>query len=81
MDLSNLYSDLSTTSDSGVGNGTTVDFVLSQYPKNILDPLVTLNGIKRRYTTDYTINLATKTISFVVAPVLGQTINITYKYI
>jgi hypothetical protein len=80
-ELSNLYSDLSVSSDSGVGNGSAVDFILAHTPKNVLEPLVTLNGVKRRYTTDYTITIATKTVSFVTAPAVGQIINITYKYI
>lgn len=79
--LSNLYSDLSTASDSGTGNGSTTDFVLSQKPVNTLDPVITLNGIKQRYTTDYSITLSTKTLSFVTAPAIGQVINATYRYI
>lgn len=81
MKLSNLYLEFSTASDSGIGNGSAVDFVLSQTPKSTLEPLVTLNGIKRRYTTDYTINLGTKTVTFVDAPAAGQTINIIYRYV
>lgn len=80
-DLSNLYLDLATASDSGVGDDTTVNFVLSQTPKSTLTPLVTVDGIKRRYTTDYTITLGTKTLSFVVAPKKGQIINATYPYV
>ena len=79
--LTNTWLEFGTASDSGIGNGSAVDYVLAQKPVNILDPIVSLNGVKRRYTTDYTINLGTKTVSFVVAPSVGQTINITYKYV
>jgi hypothetical protein len=79
--LSNLYSDLSTRSDSGTGNGSAVDFILTSTPKNELDVLVFVDGLKMRITTHYTVTLATKTVSFVTAPATGQNINIVYKYV
>lgn len=80
-ELSNLYSDLSTQSDSGTGNGSTVDFVLTNTPKNMIDTLVFVDGLKMRLTTHYTLTIATKTVSFVTAPAAGQNINIIYKYV
>jgi hypothetical protein len=80
-ELSNLYSELSTKSDGTTGNGSTTDFILTSTPKSELDVLVFVNGLKLRYTTHYTVTLATKTVSFVTAPAAGQNINIVYKYV
>jgi hypothetical protein len=76
--LSNEFLDLSYASDSGAGDGSTVDFVTSSKIKGTSTTSVYVNGIKKFLTTHYTINLSNHTITFVTAPALGQKINITY---
>lgn len=76
--LSNEWVDLTMVSDSAIANGSTTDYVTTQNIKSIVGTTVTLNGLDRKITSDYTINLSTNTISFVSAPALGTTIKIKY---
>jgi hypothetical protein len=76
--LKNDWVDLEMISDSGAGNGTTVDFVTTSNIKSSNSTLVFVDGLLRNITTDYTISLVTDTVSFVIAPAYGQKINIRY---
>lgn len=76
--LSNEWVDLTCVSDSGTGNGSTTDYVLSSEIKSLNGLFVYLNGLLQLYTTHYTANLGTKTVSFATAPAAGQKINIRY---
>lgn len=62
---------------SGTVNGSNQAFTLSQTPVDPLDSVkVFLDGIKRDYTTEWTISGTT--ITFVTAPVVGQTVRVEY---
>ena len=76
--LANEWVDLEMVSDSGTGNGVTTDFVTSQNIKSTVGTTVFLDGLARKITTDYTVTLATNTISFTSAPAAGQSIVIKY---
>lgn len=62
---------------SGTVNGTNKNFLLSSTPLTPGTVIVYLNGIKQELTTDYT--FATATISFVNAPVTGQSVSVVYS--
>lgn len=76
--LTGKYIDNVFESDSGSGNGATVAFVLSNTPHSQTNVKVFVNGIRQQLTTDYSVTLATKTITFVTAPANGQSIDIDY---
>lgn len=62
---------------TGTVNGVNTDFVLAATPiTNSLN--VYLNGARLQITTDYT--LATATITFLTAPLLGSVILCDYQY-
>lgn len=72
-----LFSESTNTTISGDVNGVNVDFVLSHTP--IDESLsVYLNGIFQTTSSDYT--LSSLTVSFLVAPVAGDIITVTYQY-
>lgn len=60
---------------SGVIDGVNKNFVLTQQPKAIEYLDVYLNGLN---DTDYSVVLATKTITFTIAPALGQIVTASY---
>lgn len=76
--LTNEWVDLEMVSDSGTGNGTATDFVTSQNIKSTVGTTVAVDGLIRKITTDYTVDLNTNTIAFTVAPAVGQSVNIKY---
>lgn len=76
--ITNDWVDLSFASDSGSGNGSTVDFVTTYDLKSQNTVWVTVDGLLLTITTHYTVTVATKTITFVTAPVAGQKITIKY---
>ena len=78
MRLATEWLDLNFASESGTGNGSATDFSLSYTPKSGNSIWVMVNGLQKMITADYTVNLATKTISFVVAPASAQSINVKY---
>lgn len=78
MILTTDWIDLQWVSDSGTGNGTATDFVLSEYPKTSINIMVSINGLKKTFGVDYTVNLSTKTVTFTTAPAVAQKINCTY---
>ena len=59
-----------------VGNGVSVDFVLTDTPASALMLTVSSNGIINIPTTEYT--LSNKTITFVTAPEIGQKLIFSY---
>lgn len=62
---------------SGTVNGSNTAFVLSSTPLTPGTVQVFLNGIKQELTTDYT--FSTATITFVNAPVTGQSVSVVYS--
>lgn len=62
---------------SGTVNGSNTAFVLSQTPFDLNDSVqVFLDGLKQNRVTDWTISGTT--ITFVAAPVLGQSVRVNY---
>lgn len=64
--------------DVGTGNGSTVTFTLSQVPRSAVFFSVFINGLRRKLTTDFTVNLAGPSITFTTAPATAQEIEIEY---
>ena len=50
------------------GNGTTTTFAIGDYPGTLGSVTVSVDGVVKKLTTDYSINVANKTITFVTAP-------------
>jgi hypothetical protein len=61
---------------SGTINGSNLVFTLSQTPLENAAVDVYLDGLKKLPTTDYSVSGVT--ITFVVAPVIGQTLRVDY---
>lgn len=78
MILTNDWLELLYASDSGTGNGSTTDYVVTYNLKSQNAIWVTLDGLLLTITTHYTVTTGTKTISFVTAPAAGQKITIKY---
>lgn len=76
--VGNATADYSLGSDSFSGDGSTTDFVTTNNLKSASGMWVTIDGVMRVITTDYTVNVGINTISFLTAPALGQSINIKY---
>jgi len=66
------------------GDGTTDDFVLTYSPAEASSDKVRVyvDGVLKTYTTDYTVTIATKTVTFAGGsiPTAGQKIVILYEY-
>ncbi len=75
-DLTNQWLVAEMVSDSGVGNGSTVTFSTTQSIHSASSLQVSLNGLIR--ATGYTVDLVANSITFSVAPAIGQNINIKY---
>jgi hypothetical protein len=65
--------------DTASGNGSTTVFSLSGKLHSQDSLGVYVDGLKRRITTDYTVNVGTSQVTFVVAPAQAQ--NIEFQYI
>lgn len=65
-------------SDTANGDGSTTLFNLSGKLHSTDSLSVFIDGLKRRLTTDYTVNLGTSQVTFVTAPALAQ--NIVFNY-
>jgi hypothetical protein len=76
--ITNDWLDVSFASDSGTGDGSTTDFIVTYDLKSAFTIWVTLDGLLLTITTHYTVTVGTKTISFVTAPAAGQKITIKY---
>lgn len=63
--------------NSFTGNGSTTTFTLSENPVSINNLIVTVNGVTKTPTTDYTISGAT-TLLFASAPANGATILVRF---
>lgn len=61
------------------GDGSTKDFTVAWTPL-LSVAKVTVNGVAAVETTDYTVNTATGTVSFIVAPANAAVIKIAYVY-
>ena len=53
---------------NSVGNGSTTVFAIGDYPGTLGSVTVSVNGSVKKLTTDYTISVANKTITFGTAP-------------
>lgn len=61
------------------GTGAQTDFVLANVPHNV--KTVTVTGVAKLYGFDWTVNYATKTVTFLVAPGAGtNNVDITYDH-
>jgi hypothetical protein len=64
------------------GDNTQTDFVLPYTPVDSADWMtVWVDSVEKTYTTDYTIDDATKTVSFVAAPTTDANIQIAYGFV
>jgi hypothetical protein len=66
-----------------IGDGVTTTLVLDETPAAEDGDKVVMytDGVKDTYTTDYSVVAATKTITFVVAPVSNAVVVIDYEYV
>ena len=78
MQLTNKWLDLTMASDSGTGDGSSVDYVVSNDLKTQNSVWVSVDGLLKTITSDYTVNVSTNTITFTTAPAVAQKINIKY---
>jgi hypothetical protein len=65
---------------TGTVNGSNADFVLVNTPVAAQAVFVYVDGQIKYITTDWTINLGTKTITLAAPPQLGQTVYVVYLY-
>ena len=56
------------------GDGTTVLFAIGDYPGTLGSVTVSVNGVVKKLTTDYTISVANKTITFTSAPAVNSVV-------
>jgi hypothetical protein len=56
------------------GNGSTTTFAIGDFPGTLGSVTVSVGGVVKKLTTDYTINVANKTITFGSAPANGSVI-------
>lgn len=64
--------------DTASGNSSTTVFNLSGKLHSQDSLSVYIDGLKRRITTDYTVNVGTSQVTFVVAPATAQNIEFCY---
>lgn len=65
--------------DTASGNGSTTVFNLSGKLHSQDSLVVYVDGLRRRITTDYTVNVGTSQVTFVTAPATAQ--NIEFHYV
>lgn len=65
--------------DSASGNGLTTVFNLSQKLRSQEMLFVFVDGLKKRITSDYTVNVGTSQVTFITAPATAQ--NIEFHYV
>jgi len=58
------------------GDATTTTYSIGEYPGTLASVTVSVAGTVKRLTTDYTVNVANKTLTFGSAPGLGKVISI-----
>ena len=58
-----------------IGNGTLTTFSIGDYPGTIGSVTVSVNGSVKKLTTDYTVNVANKTITFGSAPASNSSVS------
>jgi hypothetical protein len=58
-----------------IGNGSTATFSLGEHPGTIGSVTVSVDGVIKKLTTDYTINTGAKTVTFVSPPANNSVIN------
>lgn len=66
-----------------IGNASVDDIVLDYTPAaaSAEKVQVWINGVKKTYTTDYTVDVATKTVSLVAVPASGAKVVIKYQFL
>ena len=63
------------TDKTYIGNGTTATFSLGEHPGTIGSVTVSVDGVIKKLTTDYTIDVGAKTVTFGSAPANNSVIN------
>jgi len=64
---------------SGTVNGSNVTFTITHQPTEVMAVEVFVNGLRKRYTTDFTIaGTLNKTITFTTAPVTDSNVWVSY---
>ena len=63
---------------TGAVNGSNTAFVLAQTPYSQKAVMLFLDGLALVYGVHFTVNVATKTITMIVAPATGQVLNSWY---
>ena len=58
-----------------IGDGTQTTFAIGEYPGTLGSVTVSVNGVVKKLTTDYTVNVANKTITFSSAPANLSTVS------
>lgn len=71
-----VVDDFENSTPSGTVNGVNTVFTLPSTPEENDSVLVFLNGLKQKQTTDYSVSGTT--LTFVVAPALGQSVEVYY---
>jgi len=56
------------------GDGTTLTFSIGDYPGTLGSVTVSVNGAIKKLTTDYTVDIANKTITFTSAPAINSVV-------
>jgi hypothetical protein len=66
-----------------IGNAIVTTVVLDETPagENANKVQVSIDGVRKAYTTDYTVSAATKTVTFVAAPAADAVVVIGYEYL
>jgi len=57
------------------GDGTTLTFSIGDYPGTLGSVTVSVNGTGKKLTTDYTVDVANKTITFTSAPAVNSVVS------
>lgn len=81
--LEPYFSEYPITYHGFVGDNATVAIVLDETPASEDGDAVQVwvDGVKKTYTTDYSVVASTKTLTFVVAPTTGAKVAIKYMYL
>lgn len=77
------FSDYPVTYHTLIGNAAVTTVTLNETPAaaTVAGVQVYINGVKKAYTTDYTVNTTTKVVTLVAAPAAAAKVIIRYKFV
>lgn len=66
-----------------IGDGTETEIVLDEVPAGAdgVKVKVFVDGVAQTYTTNYTVNVSTRTVTLVAAPTAGQVVVVYYQFL